>query len=252
MTEKDILEYSLDYRVRAFTTTRNGGVSSGNYSSFNISHYCGDRKENVEENKHLLGQLLGITKDRIIVPRQVHHSEVLSVTHLTSIEELESIDAVITQERELCIGISTADCVPILLYDTSKQAIGAVHAGWRGTVNKIVSKAIQKMTETLGTAPKDLKAIIGPSISQEAFEVGDEVYEAFFSAGFPMAQIAERKAKWHIDLWAANFELLAVAGVPLEQIFVANICTFSNVDTFFSARRLGIESGRLYTGILLK
>jgi len=252
MTETDIFEYSLDNRVRAFSTTRKGGVSTGNYSSFNISHYCNDRLENVQENRNRLSLLLDIPCERIIVPRQVHLTEVQAVTSQTKNTDLEGIDAVITNERHLCIGISTADCVPILLYDTKKQAIGAVHAGWRGTVGKIVCKTIQKMQEHYNSYPLDLKAIIGPSISKEAFEVGEEVYDAFATAGFTMSEIAERQEKWHIDLWAANFNLLVETGVEMENISVANICTYNNYDTFFSARRLGINSGRIYTGILLK
>lgn len=252
MTETDIFEYSLDNRVRAFSTTRKGGVSTGNYSSFNISHYCNDRLENVQENRNRLSLLLDIPCERIIVPRQVHLTEVQAVTSQTKNTDLEGIDAVITNERHLCIGISTADCVPILLYDTKKQAIGAVHAGWRGTVGKIVCKTIQKMQEHYNSFPQDLKAIIGPSISKEAFEVGDEVYDAFATAGFTMSEIAERREKWHIDLWAANFKLLVATGVKMENISIANICTYNDYDTFFSARRLGINSGRIYTGILLK
>ena len=252
MTETDIFEYSLDNRVRAFSTTRKGGVSTGNYSSFNISHYCNDRLKNVQENRNRLSLLLDIPSERIIVPRQVHLTAVQAVTSHTKNTDLEDIDAVITNERQLCIGISTADCVPILLYDTTKQAIGAVHAGWRGTVGKIVCKTIQKMQEHYNSFPQDLKAIIGPSISKEAFEVGDEVYDAFATAGFTMSEIAERREKWHIDLWAANFNLLVETGVEMENISVANICTNNDYDTFFSARRLGINSGRIYTGILLK
>ena len=252
MTETDIFEYSLDNRVRAFSTTRKGGVSTGNYSSFNISHYCNDRLKNVQENRNRLSLLLDIPSERIIVPRQVHLTAVQAVTSHTKNTDLEDIDAVITNERQLCIGISTADCVPILLYDTTKQAIGAVHAGWRGTVGKIVCKTIQKMQEHYNSFPQDLKAIIGPSISKEAFEVGDEVYDAFATAGFTMSEIAERREQWHIDLWAANFKLLVATGVKMENISVANICTYNHYDTFFSARRLGINSGRIYTGILLK
>lgn len=252
MTETDILEYSLDSKVRAFSTTRKGGVSKGNYSSFNISHYCNDRLEDVQENRNRLSQFLNIPSERIIVPQQVHLAEVRAVTSQTKNTDLENIDAVITNERQLCIGISTADCVPILLYDTKNQAIGAVHAGWRGTVRKIVCNTIKEMKEHYGSLPQNLKAIIGPSISKEAFEVGKEVYDAFAAADFKMSAIAEQKEKWHIDLWAANFNLLVAAGVELENISIANICTYNYYDTFFSARRLGINSGRMYTGILLK
>ena len=99
-----------------------------------------------------------------------------------------------------CLCISTADCIPVLCYDARHQAIAAIHAGWRGTVARIVSKALEQMRQVYGTEGKDVYACIGSGISQEAFEVGDEVYEAFRQAGFDMERIAVRKGKWHIDL----------------------------------------------------
>ena len=97
-----------------------------------------------------------------------------------------------------------------------------------------------------------LRAVIAPGISVAAFEVGDEVYDAFAAAGFPMDVVARRMGRWHIDLNVANFLQLEAAGVPLDRIQVSSYCTYTECDRFFSARRLGIQSGRLYTGILLR
>lgn len=112
------------------------------------------------------------------------------------------------------------------------------------------------MEEVYHTDVNDVKAVIGPGISLDAFEVGDEVYDAFQSAGFPMMQIAKRyvlseeKTKWHIDLWEANRWELLQSGVPFSHIHLSGICTYSHNDRFFSARRAGIHSGRILNGIM--
>lgn len=166
----------------------------------------------------------------------------------------------------VCIGVSTADCIPVLLYDEEHRATAAIHAGWRGTQARIVSKAIDEMGVAYKTDAKKLKAVIGPGISQKNFEVGDEVYAAFEAAGFDMTTLAKQEIKrnpdatdpsklfekkWHIDLILANRQLLEFAGVAPENINESNICTYDNVADYFSARRLGTESGRIYTGIIL-
>ena len=138
------------------------------------------------------------------------------------------------------------DCIPVLLYDTRRRLVAAAHAGWRGTVARIVQKTLCEM----GSSPADLHAIIGPGISQAAFEVGDEVYDAFRDAGFPMERIAVRETKWHIDLWDANRWLLEEAGV--QDIHVAGLCTMQLPDRFYSARREGIQTGRNLNGIMLR
>lgn len=268
MTNEDLLpvflEYHLGEEITAFSTMREGGVSEGAYSHFNITHYCGDAPESVEQNRQLLCQKLGIHNNCLHLPRQTHSDVVYRIEDnflKKNSEErqalLEGVDALITNLRGQCIGISTADCIPILLYDPIHQAIAAIHAGWRGTVARIVQKTIAAMTKAFGSEAENLKAIIGPGISQAAFEVGNEVYEAFQQARFPMAEIATQyktpqSSKWHIDLWAANFMQLEEVGLPLASIQVSGICTFTEHDRFFSARRLGIESGRIFNGIMLR
>ena len=181
-----------------------------------------------------------------------------------------------TDQKGVCIGVSTADCIPVLLYDEEHHAVAAIHAGWRGTLARIVHKTIQEMAFTYLTDPKKLKAVIGPGISLDHFEVGDEVYEAFEQAAFPMEEIAEQRPnaafsvdpaererlaaegnivqplKWHLNLPLCNRQILLHCGVAEENIQDCGICTFAHSDEFFSARKLGIESGRIYTGILLK
>lgn len=278
-----IKEYNITDDVKAFSTTRKGGVSTGNYGEFNINGYCGDAAENIAANRKLLADELSIPSNHIIMPHQVHGVEVRQIAgEFLAMPEniqkmiLEGVDAVITNQKNLCVGVSTADCIPILLYDEEHHAVAAIHAGWRGTLERIVHKTIQEMTFAYKTDPKKLTAVIGPGISLENFEVGDEVYEAFEQAAFPMDKVAaqypnaalkasaeerERMAaegnvvqplKWHINLPLCNEMVLLHNGVKLENIQNCGICTYTHSDEFFSARKLGVESGRIYTGIFLR
>ena len=278
-----IQEYNIADSVMAFSTTRKGGVSQGNFGEFNINEYCGDNPEHVAANRKALAAELGIDSAHIIMPHQVHGVEVRQVAgEFLAMPEnirkmiLEGVDAVITDQSGVCIGVSTADCIPVLLYDEEHHAIAAIHAGWRGTLARIVHKTIQEMTFAYKTEPKKLKAVIGPGISLENFEVGDEVYEQFEQAAFPMSEIAEQRPnaafaadaaerdrlasegnveqplKWHINLPLCNEKILLHCGVQKENIHDCGICTYAHCDEYFSARKLGAESGRIFTGIMLK
>lgn len=254
-----LLSYSLGESVTAFSTMRFGGVSQGNYAEFNINYYCGDDVADIETNRQSLCHLLGIDGQHLVYPHQVHGIEVRQIgeefpTLPSTIKQkqLEGVDAVMTDAVGICIGVSTADCIPILLYDERNHACCAVHAGWRGTVQRVIQHAIHAMQVAYHTEPTDLRAVIGPGISLDNFEVGDEVYEQFAKAGFPMDIIARQYAKWHIDLWECNRIQMTDLGVSPQNITLSDICTYAKADKFFSARRLGINSGRIFTGIMMK
>ena len=244
--------YDFGEGVTAFSTTRRGGFSKGNYGEFNINRYCGDNVESISQNRALLCGLLGIDDSRLLMPHQVHETEIVAVNETTREAELEGVDALMTNIPGICIGVSTADCIPVLLYDKTHRAVCAIHAGWRGTVKRIVEKAIAAMTSTYSTRPADIQAQIGPGIHVESFEVGDEVYEAFANDGFEMGTISRKVGqKWHIDLPECNRQQLLASGVPAAQVDVSPICTYQHPETYFSARRLSINSGRIFTGILM-
>lgn len=254
-----VKEYAIADAVLAFSTTRKGGASKGNYGEFNINEYCGDAPEDIAANRKLLAGQIGVEQSHIVMPHQVHGTVIRQITsgYLSFPSDirksvLEGVDAVMTDVKGLCIGVSTADCIPVLLYDEVHHAVAAIHAGWRGTLARIVHKTIQEMNLAYKTEPKELKAVIGPGISLDNFEVGDEVYEAFEQAAFPMEKIAERRSKWHIDLPQCNVLELRCIGVTEENIFLSKICTYANSDEYFSARKLGTKSGRIYTAIMLK
>ena len=186
---------------------------------------------------------LGLRMEDLGLPRQTHSDHVHWVNKAGRPEDT---DALITSTPDLCLCVKTADCIPVLIYDSRERIIAAVHAGWRGTVAQIVTKTIQKMQ----SRPEDLHAIIGPGISLQAFEVGDEVHHTFLQAGFPMERIARKYQKWHIDLWEANRWVLEGNGV--QNIHLAGLCTYNNLDLFYSARRETINTGRNLNGIMIR
>ena len=165
---------------------------------------------------------------------------------------LDGVDAVMTDVSGICIGVSTADCIPIIIYDPEHHAVATVHAGWRGTVSRIAEKAIQAMAITYHSKPEDMHCVIGPGISLEHFEVGQEVYEQFAEAGFDMDSISKWQTKWHIDLKECNRQQLERMGVKPDHIEVSAICTVADNHDFFSARKQGINSGRIFTGAILR
>lgn len=245
-----------------FATTICGGVSEGSYGTFNLSLYSGDDIDAVAQNRERLADALGILEEDILVPYQTHEDKILLVdkaflekSDLEKVKLLNGVDALITNQRGICIAVTTADCVPVLLHDPVKNVFAAVHAGWKGTVLRIVEKAIDSIVSTFGCSPSDIKAGIGPCISQPHFEVGEEVVQAFTEAGFPIDKIGVRNqtsGKMHIDLTLANQSSLIDKGVLPGHIETSNLCTFANPDKFFSARRQTIHSGRMLSGGFLK
>ena len=216
----------------------------------------------IGRDRQSLCQMLNIDDSRLIMPHQVHSDKVrciddslLNMSPADKKDALEGYDAVVTSLRGVCIGVSTADCIPVLLYDDNTKSAAAIHSGWRGTVSRISANTIRVMKEEYGTEPTDLKAVIGPGISLKNFEIGDEVYDAFAEAGFDMPTIARRYAKWHIDLWEANRQILLDCGVKAENIHIERICTYDNTHSLFSARveQKGLEKcGRNFNAIMIR
>jgi YfiH family protein len=201
--------------------------------------------------------MLGISDDRLIMPHQVHLTKMARIDEAFLLmnaakrqETLEGVDALMTDLKDVCIGVSTADCIPVLLSDHEHHALCAIHAGWRGTVRRIVVRAVEAMAEAYGTRPNQLIAQIGPGIHLDSFEVGDEVYDAFAQEGFDMSAISIKKEKWHIDLPACNRLQLVASGLLPQNINVSPVCTYKQAADYFSARRLGINSGRIFTGCM--
>lgn len=259
----DILTYPIFNRFEEllhFTSTRKGGVSRGNYESLNLGRFSDDKAECIQENFSLFLSEINITAEQLHLPFQTHGDVVFNIDSGfltkdkdTRQEKLHGVDALVTNLPNCCIGVSTADCVPILLYDPVCRAVGAAHAGWRGTCARIAAKTVRAMQENFHSGITDLKALIGPSISPEVYEVGTELITYFENENFETSKIFFKKGKkHHLDLWEANKLILLEAGLPAENIAISGYCTFTEHEQFFSARRLGIKSGRIISGIMLK
>lgn len=197
----------------------------------------------------------------VIQGHQVHGSRVALIDRpgMTR-EELEGYDAFITNKPGVAIGVRTADCVPILMYDPINRAVAAVHAGWKGTVLHISQGVIDAMQQEFGTQAPDLRVVIGPAIGPDSFQVGEEVVGKFKESGFPMEEIwafrgpgdgSPMSGGHHIDLFKANRWLLEEAGVPARNIQEYGIDTYTT-EAYFSARREGLECGRIINAIMLK
>ena len=247
--------------VAAFSTTR-GEVDGRNpYSGVNLCDYVGDDALRVLDARIMLAMQLGVDLDAVVMPRQTHSCNVAVIDHHymnsdigQQEQELEGVDALVTTLTGVVIGVNTADCVPIVLADEAAGVIAVAHAGWRGTVGCIARAVVEEMCHQ-GARVERIQASMGPSICQDCFEVGDEVVEAFKKVGFDLSAIVKRDAstgKAHIDLRAANREVLVAAGVPSGNIVLSQHCSRCEHGRFFSARRLGIDSGRTFTGIYHK
>ena len=197
----------------------------------------------------------------VIQGHQVHGSRVALIDRpgMTR-EELEGYDAFITNKPGVAIGVRTADCVPILMYDPVNRAVAAVHAGWKGTVLHISQGVIDAMQQEFGTQASDLRVVIGPAIGPDSFQVGEEVVGKFKESGFPMEEIwsfrgpgdgSPMSGGHHINLFKANRWLLEEAGVPARNIQEYGIDTYTT-EAYFSARREGLECGRIINAIMLK
>lgn len=245
-----------------FSSTIKNGVSQNAYSSFNLGFYSGDNVENVLTNRCRLCAVLDIPVDELFVPNQTHDDKILLIDEyflsqngMVKERMLDGIDALVTDQKNIAIAIATADCVPIIIYDPYKKVLAAIHAGWKGTVARIVDKVVNKMIENFHCKPDDLLAGIGPCISQVRFEVGEEVVEIFSGNGFSFNYIGQRNTitgKMHLDLPLANKLILIESGLAAQNIEMANLCTYNNPDKFFSARRQTIYSGRMLTGGMIK
>ena len=248
--------------VLHFSTIRSGGVSSGEFESLNMGNYSDDSSLNIHENRSRVARQFHIDASNLITPHQTHSNNVicidkefLALPNSDKNERLYNNDASVTQEKGFFLCATTADCVPILLYDYKHHASAAIHAGWKGTAGLIVQKTISAMTDNFATNPKDIIASIGPAINIDKYEVGDEVVEQLRATGYPITNsvyyINEESGKAHIDIKEINREALIRIGVPPEQIEKSDLCTYSNKELFFSARRQSINSGRMLTGIML-
>ena len=247
-------------RIVAAFTTRHPGKAEASSENLNIGLHTGDNPVRVIENRKLVFDALGLDATAFTAAKQVHGDNVRRVTAeqrgkgaASHDDAIPSTDALITDVPGIPIGAFTADCVPVFLYDPVRAAVGIVHAGWRGTVRSIASKAVQRMEEEFGSNPSDMWAAIGPSIGPCCYEVGREVFDEF-QERFRYAHLLfqeEAGEKWHLDLWLANRRQLEESGIPEERTINDRICSACNSNHYFSARKLGPRAGRTLSVIAI-
>ena len=236
-------------RLKHAVFGRSGGVSPVPYNSLNMSISTGDSLENVRENRRRAYAAVEVPFDSMATLWQVHGTETINI-HSTPCDPLTKADALITNRTDVSIFLRFADCVPILLYDPIHVAIGIAHAGWRGTVAGMARCVVNAMQRAYNSVPADLLVGIGPSISVERYDVGEEVVAAVNQAFPEPGDILQRQGeKIRLDLWKANTRMLEECGV--REIEVAAICTATNRQTFFSHRGDAGQSGRFGAVIAL-
>lgn len=246
--------------VKAFSTTRGEVESRNAYSQWNLCDYVRDDALRVLNARMTLAMQLGVDLDDLVMPRQTHSCRIAVIDEQYRLmdigqqeQTLEGADALVTTLRGVVIGINTADCVPIVLADAQAGVIAVAHAGWRGTAGRIAARAVEAMCRQ-GARTNHIQAAMGPSICQDCFEVGDEVVDAFKTAHFDLDNIVKRDpgtGKAHIDLRRANCDVMVETGIPGTNIVMSQHCSRCAHERFFSARRLGIDSGRTFTGIYM-
>lgn len=258
--QKGDLEYLtaplLEQTAHCFST-RFGGVSEGVLSSLNLGVHRGDRPKNVLENYRRLGEAVGFEPKRTVFTKQIHSDIVERVGASECgrglIRPVEhGCDGLITNEPNVALTVFSADCTPVLLYDPVHRAIGAVHAGWRGTAAAIPAKAVQKMMQEFGTNPEDVCAAIGPCISQCCFETDEDVPNAMRNSFGSAAEdfIRPVGVKYYVNLKGLN--ALALQQIGVKKIDIADECTACQPHRFWSHRRVGGERGSLAAIIMLK
>ena len=254
------LEYEiadcLEGAVHCFST-RLGGVSTGALSSLNLGTSRGDDPQNVLRNYEILGSAVGFAPRQTVFTKQEHTDVIRVVDESFCGEGLERpvsqiCDAQITNCPGVALVCFSADCTPILLYDPVKKAIGAVHAGWRGTAQNIAGKAVDAMVEHFGCCRDDLQAAIGPCISKCCFETDWDVPEALLGLMGNKAStaITEVGGKYHVDLKFCNGLLLQKAGIG--GLDISPDCTMCQSDRYWSHRKVGNARGSQIGLIMLK
>ncbi|MGE5140323.1 MAG: peptidoglycan editing factor PgeF [Rudaea sp.] len=232
-------------------TTRHGGVSEPPFNTLNLGSFVGDTAENVRENHERVHAALGLDPGSTVDARQAQASAVARVGASEHGTRIQNVDALITDVPGLPLLLRFADCVPILFYDPTHRAIGLSHAGWRGTVAKVVSNTVREMQSVFRTEPADLYAVIGPSIGPCCYTVGPDVQEQVRTS-FPHVPgiLGRQNGTTHLDLWEANALQLRELGV--ENIEISGLCTSDRTDEWYSWRREKGRTGRFAAIIALK
>ena len=254
-------------------STRLGGVSTGMFSSLNLGFGLStyeDDPENIKENFLRITESIGVDIDSLVMSDQVHKTVIRLVDNndkgkgFTAPIDYKDIDGLITNTQGITLVTKYADCVPLFFVDTVNKAIGLSHSGWKGTVGRIGQITVEEMSKAFGSNPRDIIAVIGPSICKDCYEVGEEVAIEFKNA-FSNTTKNESKVddnlpiltenprgRYQLNLWEANRRVLFEAGLKEDNIHISNVCTACNSDILFSHRKTNGKRGSLAAFLSIK
>ncbi len=218
-------------------STKQGGFSEGYFSNLNLSSSVGDEEKNVLKNRNLFFSSLGIEQKKVALAGQVHEDKIV---YPQNFGLQRQCDGLITNKTNTFLTLTAADCYCIFFYEPVKKVVCGVHSGWRGTVAEISKKAVQKMETDFDCEKSEILAFVTPGISQENFEVGEEVAQNFET------EFIKRKSKPFVDLEKFIVRQLEKTGIRTENIETSNLCTFGEKELFFSHRRDKGKTGRMF------
>ena len=232
--------------------TRHGGLSPDPWCSLNLGGTVGDDPDRVAENRRRLFFALERPVNSVFDIWQVHSASVVVADGPRNDRPHIKGDIILTDDPSVTLLMRFADCVPILLYDPQRRAIGIAHAGWLGTVRRAAESAVQAMVQTFQSDPTDIMAGLGPSIGPDHYAVGAEVVEQVEASFGREAShhLVRRDGKTYLDLWSANQALLQGQGVV--NIEVPRICTACHIQDWYSHRSEGGKTGRFGAVIALR
>lgn len=249
---------SLEFIKHGFST-RHGGVSTGMYSSMNLTFSSGDNPENIIENYKIFCDALDIDIGSLTFAAQIHTNNVIAVTYedrgkgIIKSKDWDNVDGLVTNSPDTFLVTLFADCIPLFFIDPVKKTIGLSHAGWKGTLNKIAVTTIEMMKSQFGCSPKDIIAAIGPGIEMKCYEVDKTVADEFYKlpdsitvnciTKFESSNDTDIAEKYLIDLPGINRNLMISEGIKPQNIEMSEICTKCNSNLLFSHRATGGKRG---------
>ncbi len=238
-------------------TKRNGGSSRPPFNSLNLGLGSGDQLSQVEANRAAVARAFDLEPHLFLTVNQVHGTEILVIDQLNpDVSHFQRVDsdAIITNQRNILIGILVADCFPVILYDQKKHVAGVVHLGWRGTAAGLLGRTVKAMNEIFGCQTEDLCAAVGPGIAAHSYEVDRPVRDAFRQGTDQWGRIAAEVSlgHWQLDLQKSILLQLDEAGIDRVAVDIVEECTCCHKETFFSYRRDNGRTGRQMGFALLR
>jgi len=225
--------------------SRKNGFSKGNYLSLNCGLGSGDKKENVLKNLNLVSKKTGYKDEVLITLNQIHSNKVVYFENESSIKNKLPGDAIVTKIKNVAIGILTADCAPILLYDHSKKIIGCIHSGWKGALNGVIKNTVKKFKE-LNSNIDNLIAVVGPCIGKESYEVKIDFYERFVSQNLEHKEFFKKISDERYIFDLRGFINNEISNSNIKNIENIEKDTFSEEEFFYSYRRTRLNKEQDY------